>query len=99
MRKNALRTLFVVINHLSANAPQPLFILSLWHICKVHLRCQSPCADKCNQMLDFREDARRKGIWSPSIPQRPAFIPTRLLTFLVVLWTALNGTTSISHSN
>src|ERR1700746_3613730 len=61
-----------------------LFILSLWHICKVHLRCPSPCADRCKQMLDFREDARRKGIWSASIPQRPAFILTRLLTLLVV---------------
>jgi hypothetical protein len=78
-----------------ANARQPLLILSLWHKCKVHLGCQSPCADRCNQMLDFREDARRKGIRSPSVPQGPAFIPTRLLTFLVVLWTALNGTTSI----
>jgi len=66
------------------SAPPPLFILSLRRICKVHLRCQSPCADRCNQMLDFREDARRKGIWSPSIPQRPAFIPTRPLTLLVV---------------
>jgi hypothetical protein len=66
------------------SAPPPFFILSLRRICKVHLRCQSPCADRCNQMLDFRGDARRKGIWIPSIPPRPAFIPTRLLTLLVV---------------
>jgi hypothetical protein len=50
-------------------------------------------------MLDFREDVRRKGIWSPAIPQRPAFIVTLLLTLLVVPLTAPDGTTSISHSN